>query len=293
MSRHSRQSFLGPESEAILGGATVAIIGACGGGSHVAQQLAHVGIGTIVVIDPDEIDDTNLNRLVGATALDVAKRRAKVAIAERVIKAVRPETNVVAVKKLWQSASARLQHCDVVVGCLDSVRAKNELEAFCRRFLVPYVDIGMDVHGDEGDHLISGQVVLSMPSNPCLQCLEIVTDERLEREGIKYGQAGGRPQVVWPNGVLASTAVGLVVQLLAPWHPAPADSAYLCLDGNTGILKRSHRLAIAAAQTCPHYPANERGDPAFDVRALTEPDAAASPKVGWFTRLLDRLRNPS
>lgn len=35
---------------------------------------------------------------------------------------------------------------------------------------------------------------------------------RLELEAQTYHAAGARPQVVWPNGVLASTAVGLVIQ---------------------------------------------------------------------------------
>jgi hypothetical protein len=46
-------------------------------------------------------------------------------------------------------------------------------------------------------------------------------------EAEKYGAAGSRPQVVWPNGVLASTAVGLAVQLLTPWHPKPPAFTFL------------------------------------------------------------------
>jgi tRNA A37 threonylcarbamoyladenosine dehydratase len=63
--RHNRQSFLGPNSEAVLRTTTVAVIGLCGGGSHVAQQLAHIGVGKLVFIDPDHADTTNINRMVG------------------------------------------------------------------------------------------------------------------------------------------------------------------------------------------------------------------------------------
>ena len=44
--------------------------------------------------------------------------------------------------------------------------------------------------------------------------MEIITEEKLKEEAAKYGAAGPDAQVIWPNGVLASTAVGLFVQLV-------------------------------------------------------------------------------
>ena len=69
----SRQSFLGPEAEQILADARVTIAGLGGGGSHIVQQLAHLGVGHFRLIDPQEIDASNLNRLVGATARTSAR----------------------------------------------------------------------------------------------------------------------------------------------------------------------------------------------------------------------------
>ena len=85
--------------------------------------------------------------------------------------------------------------------------------------------IGMDVHQAAGGFSISGQTVLSAPGGRCLWCLGILTEDRIAREAEHYGKAGSRPQVVWPNGVLASIGVGLFVQLLCPWHQAPQISA--------------------------------------------------------------------
>lgn len=294
MSWLDRQSFLGPDSDAILDGAVIGIVGLGGGGSHIAQQLAHVGVGRFMLLDPDEIEDTNLNRLVGGRWADVEKATAKVDIARRLILEVRPKANVVAKRAEWQAQSDLLKGCDVIIGGLDSVRAKDELDAFCRRFLIPYIDMGMDVHGEAGQHLIAGQVVLSSPGTPCLRCLHIVTEEALAREAANYGAAGGKPQVVWPNGVLASTAVGLVMQLLTPWHPNLTDGAYLEYDGNTGVIRPSFRFQHAASRACPHYPPEERGDPAFDVRRLleapTQLGATASPKRSYWRSLMNWLR---
>ena len=54
-------------SEAILDAATIGIVGLGGGGSHVVQQTAHMGVGGYVNADPDVIEDTNTNRLIGGT----------------------------------------------------------------------------------------------------------------------------------------------------------------------------------------------------------------------------------
>lgn len=270
MSWLDRQSFLGPDSEAILESRIVGIVGVGGGGSHVAQQLAHAGIGSFVLVDPDRIEDTNLNRLIGGRWADLKKATYKVEIARRQILGIRPGAQVLALPQVWQSAGDALKRCDIIVGGLDSVRAKDELDAFCRRYLISYIDMGMDVHGETGHHLISGQVVLSSPGTPCLRCLHIVTEESLSREAAKYGAAGGKPQVVWPNGVLASTAVSLVMQLLTPWHANTQDGVYLEYDGNTGVLTPSYRYKHAAMRDCPHYPPAERGDPSFDVRCLSK-----------------------
>ncbi len=80
--RFSRQSFLGNGAEDALAAAKVAIVGLGGGGSHVAQQLAHVGFRHFKLFDGDLIEDSNLNRLVGGTEIDVAMAMPKVASTE-------------------------------------------------------------------------------------------------------------------------------------------------------------------------------------------------------------------
>ena len=89
-----RQSFLGPDSDEILNHARVGIFGLGGGGSHVVQQLAHVGIGHFVIADSDVITSTNLNRLVGGTLKDVERSISKVEIAKRLIKSINPTARV-------------------------------------------------------------------------------------------------------------------------------------------------------------------------------------------------------
>lgn len=299
MSWLDRQSFLGADSDATLAAATVGLVGLGGGNSHVVQQLAHLGIGGFVLLDDDIITLTNLNRLVGGTLEDVKSGLPKVEIAARVIRAVNPDACIVKSRAKWQEVGDLLKGCVVIVGGLDHIGSKDELEAFCRRFMIPYIDMGMDVTPlpDAGGSLVSGQVVLSMPGEPCLRCLQLVTDERLKAEAQRYGVAGSRPQVVWPNGLLASTAVGLVVQLLTPWMSGPPRSAYLAYDANLGTMAPSDRLARRRGKPCPHYPAKAVGDPMFDVRRYLErldQPPSVEPLVGVSVsraaRILDWIR---
>ncbi len=273
MSWLDRQSFLGAKSEQRLADVTVGLVGLGGGNSHVAQQLAHVGVGNFVLIDADLISLTNLNRLIGGTWWYVLKRTAKVAIMKRMILAINPKARVEIHRKQWQLAGDALKRCEVIVGGLDNVRGKDELDAFCRRFLIPYIDLGMDVHklGGGHGHLVAGQVVLSEPGGPCLRCMGIVTEAALAEESRHYGSAGGRPQVVWSNGVLASLSVGLVVQMVTPWSRRAKPGAYLTYDGNSGFVAEAERFRRWSA-FCTHYPDVAVGDMTFDIRKLMASD---------------------
>ena len=161
----------------------------------------------------------------------------------------------------------------------------------------------MDVHDLDGEFLIAGQVVLSVPGGPCLRCLGVVTDEALDEEGRNYGAAGGKPQVVWPNGVLGSTAIGLFLQMVTPWHRSPELGACLECDGNTQTVSASDRMPRLRGRDCPHRPIGDLGDPSFDVRRLptspAERDATAASdgtsRAAWLPRawrhLLNKLLN--
>lgn len=272
--RSKRQSFLGPDHEKVLAGCQVSIIGLGGGGSHIVQQLAHVGIGNFILIDHDKVEESNLNRLIGAKWSDVSKATPKTTVAWRLINGINPEAKVKAVCKKWEETAELLRDTTVIFGCVDSFQARHEIEIYARRYLIPYIDIGMDVHqrGDEFD--IGGQVVLSMPGSLCLQCLGILTPERLAQESARYGAAGDRPQVVWSNGVLASLAVGVFVRLVTPWHKPIPEVVFLEYDGNKQEVNRSNHIKVLGKAVCHHFDAEEGlGDP-FWTRARRK-------KGGW------------
>jgi hypothetical protein len=269
-SRGSRQSFLGPDAQERFARAQVAVLGLGGGGSHIVQQLSHVGFRRIAVCDPQVVEDTNLNRLIGATEEDVVAKRRKVNIAARLVRGLCAGAELQILFGRWEEHAEALRRADLIFGCLDGYAARRDLEEFTRRYLIPLIDIGLDVHHAEGSApQMSGQVILSMPGGPCMWCLKYLNEVVLRREAEKYGDAGVRPQVVWGNGVLASAAVGIAVDLMTGWTAQPPP-VYLEFDGNALMLKPPDRLRLYdLTAPCGHFPVGDierHGDPVFRRR---------------------------
>jgi hypothetical protein len=259
--RYSRQSFLGEAGQAAIEGAQVCINGLGGGGSIVAPELAHLGVQNFVLYDPDYGDESNLNRTMTLTDADISAGTLKVEAARRRILEINPRANVEVYDCRWQDRPKALDGSMLVLGCVDSFSERQQIEACCRRLLVPYIDIGMDVHAGDPPGM-TGQVILSAPSGPCMFCMHFLTEEKIGREAANYGAAGGKPQVVWANAVLASTAVGIAVNILTGWTKV-SPPIYLQYNGNDGTLTPHIRLGYIAPGPCPHYPLDRAGEPVF------------------------------
>jgi molybdopterin/thiamine biosynthesis adenylyltransferase len=258
--RLDRQTLaIGPESDAKLAKAKVAVVGISGGGSHVAQQLAHQGVGTLIAIDDQIVDETNLGRLVGAVHSDI-DTTLKVDVAYRVATGIDPSIQVVRVPERFPSKRTieALKGADIVVACLDRFDAREAINAFCRRYLIPLVDVGMEVHS-AGEHLAiaDGQVIASRPGRPCLRCW-FITDPVLERErrerppGYDRNPAApGDPQVVSLNGVLASEACNCVLDLITGYSGGNREAT--CFWQYEGRLGQLEQCALPSHR--PHCPA--------------------------------------
>lgn len=260
--RFSRQSFLGPDAEQKITCCCIGVVGLGGGGSHIVQQLAHIGFTNYVIYDGDDVEDTNLNRLIGATCEDAVLSTSKIDNAKRMICSLEPAADIEAYKMRWQDNPYPLHKCDIVFGCIDGFAERRDLEICTRRYLVPLIDIGVDVHpGDGQPPVMSGQVILSMPGGPCFTCLGFLNERNLAKEAALYGAAGIKPQVVWANGVLASTAVGIAVDLLTGWTNSLTNVVYLSYDSNQAIVKPHPRIQYLSDVKCSHFPLENVGDP--------------------------------
>ena len=121
----------------------VAVVGLGGVGSWVAEALARSGVGSLTLIDADDLCVSNTNRQL--PALEGQYGRAKVeAMAER-CRAINPAMAVHAVPSfLTPSNLGELldRGYDLVVDACDSFRSKVEMIAWCRRRKLPVVAVG-------------------------------------------------------------------------------------------------------------------------------------------------------
>ena len=116
----------------------VAIIGCGGLGGYVLEELARLGVGELLVVDPDVFEEHNLNRQLLASPLDLGRRKVDVAV-ERVAR-VNPAVSVTAVPAAFDSTrGGLLQGARVAVDGLDSIDARLELASVCRDLGIPLV----------------------------------------------------------------------------------------------------------------------------------------------------------
>ena len=119
-SRHFILPEIGEEGQKKLLRASVLLVGTGGLGSPIGLYLAAAGIGTIGLVDFDNVDLSNLQRQILHTNDEIGKP--KVESAERRIKAMNPDTRVVkhAVKLTADNAMEILKNYDVIIDGTDN-----------------------------------------------------------------------------------------------------------------------------------------------------------------------------
>ncbi|HEY3373686.1 MAG TPA: ThiF family adenylyltransferase [Candidatus Aquicultor sp.] len=146
--RYERQiGLFGQEGQAKLKKARVAVVGVGGLGSHVAQQLSFLGVGFLSFIDSDELEEHNLNRLIGARFDDPIPGTKKVDIAQRLVKSIDPsiEVNPLPVELRTLEAFIEVKKADYIFGCVDNDGARLVLNEICCAYQIPYIDLATDV----------------------------------------------------------------------------------------------------------------------------------------------------
>lgn len=141
----------------------VAVIGCGGLGGYVIEELARIGVGTIVAIDPDVFEEHNLNRQILATPGNLG--RPKVEAAALRVAVINPAVNLVAIQKAYgeENGAELLCGAQVIVDALDSIPTRIALAQTCTELGAPMV------HGAIGGWY--GQVATQFPGDDTIQRL--------------------------------------------------------------------------------------------------------------------------
>jgi molybdopterin/thiamine biosynthesis adenylyltransferase len=181
----------------------VAVIGCGGLGGYVIEQLARLGVGQLLVVDPDVFEEHNLNRQL--LALPTNLGQAKVTAARNRIAAINPAVTVTAVREALSAANGHelLAGMQLVVDALDCIRVRLELAEVCAGLGVPLV------HGAIGGWY--GQVTTQFPGD---RTLHQIYRHWVEGKGVE--QQLGNP--AFTPAVVASLQVVEACKVLLGGH---------------------------------------------------------------------------
>jgi hypothetical protein len=232
--RHA-QAF-GSGTTGILRGLSVAIVGCSGTGSIVVEQLTRLGVGRLILVDPDFVEEKNLNRILNSCKEDAYLKRPKVhALASAIARAgIGQEVLAIQSNLATTEAVESVAECDLAFGCMDGVEGRHLLNRVATFYQMPYFDVGvrLDADGRGGIENISGAVHFLQPGSSSLHSrgvysLEEIRAESMRRtnpamyeqqlgEGYLRGVVEDRPAVISVNMFFASLVVN---EFLARLHP--------------------------------------------------------------------------
>lgn len=150
-------NLIAPVDQLRLLKSSVAVIGCGGLGGYIVEETARIGIGRIVVVDPDCFEERNLNRQSLSTLRTAGTPKVEAAVQR--VKEINPAVTVMPVREAFTTtnAGAILKDIDAAVDALDTISARIELAEACYALSIPMV------YGTVGGWY--GQVATQMPGS--------------------------------------------------------------------------------------------------------------------------------
>ena len=260
-----------------LSGMKIGIVGCSGTGSPVIEQLARLGVGKLILVDPDIVERKNLNRILNTTNRDVEKSRPKVHVLSEAINKMGLGTIVDSRQtNLYDDIETlkALAKCDVVFGCMDSVDGRHLLNQLSSFYLIPYFDLGVKLEADGrgGISKICGSVHYLQPGKSSLLTRGIYTTEdlkasslyrknpeeyeKLKKEAYIKNVNVNNPAVISVNMQIASHAINEFLNRIHPFKSEPSTNySASTIDITDGYIVNSAEIGF----TVDAYLAKKQG----------------------------------
>ena len=167
----------------------VGVVGCSGTGSIMIELLTRNCIGELVIVDPDIIEEKNLNRIINSTMDDASEKLSKVDVLEKAIKKINLGTKVHTYKKSTSDKSviSALKECDILFGCVDSAIGRYHLDCISSAYIIPYFDVGVRIDSDKKGKI--SQAIMAAhyiePEKSSLFSRGVYTSKQLGAETLK------------------------------------------------------------------------------------------------------------
>jgi molybdopterin/thiamine biosynthesis adenylyltransferase len=245
----------------------ILVVGLGSVGLDVALRLAATGIEAIGLMDFDSVETKNLDRLIGATALDVWLARSKLEVAQRLVgdaaTAAAPQIDLHDLSVCEAAGLAAALDYDVIFSCVDRPWPRAVLNTIAYSDLIPVIDGGIhiDAFRDGGMRNATWRSHVIRPGRPCMACNGQLDPSAvaLDREGLlddsKYIAAA---EIEGPAGQnVAALSVSVVASLLAQFisfvvapggQGDPGPLQYVLATHSLEVLERASRENCAFEQ---------------------------------------------
>jgi hypothetical protein len=259
-----------------LGALSACVIGVSGTGSIVAEQLARLGFGEIILIDFDKIEERNLNRILNSTLADAAAGRLKVEMFAAAVKRFRPNCDLVSVPASIATRDGILAACDtdVLFSCVDTAEGRHLVDRMSAYFAMPLFDVGVSIPtrkgGSEGQEIaeVCGRIDYVFPGGSSLLDRGVYDSATLEAEylaraapdahrrrlddGYLRGIEEKAPAVITLNMRAAADCVMEFVARAFPFRHGPnasrARTLFMLADGDQDFVAE-HEFPASATQS--------------------------------------------
>ena len=204
-----------------------AVVGCSGTGSPVVEQLFRLGVGELVLVDPDRIGPENLNRIINSRSRHAQQRTLKVELTAQAIEETGLGTTIIALARDLCASEAieMVATCDVVFGCVDSIYARHVLNKLASTYCIPYFDVGVGIRADGKGGISDASIAVHylQPDGSSLLSRQVFTLDRVQAEilqrtdpkefaareavGYIHGAEVSRPAVMPINTIVAGYGV--------------------------------------------------------------------------------------
>lgn len=202
--RYARnRKTLSEEDQLKLSSSCVAIVGCGGLGGYIAEELARIGVGRLVLIDGDHLEVSNLNRQIMSSELNIGQWKVEAARAR--LLSVNSEVQVEGIRGWFEEEKGPelFREVNLVCDALDSLPTRVALERVCHQMQLPLVFASIAGW--------FGQIGVSLPGDFSVRRL--------------FGRGAQGVESTWGNpaftpAVLASLSVVETVKLLIGRQPS-------------------------------------------------------------------------
>ena len=286
----------GRESQNTIARLKVGIVGLGSVGCIVAEAIARIGVAHVTLIDPDTVEEHNLDRLLYGTEKDVGKL--KVNLAAQAIRrnatAEKIQITALPVSVHDEAAYKAALDCDILFSCVDRPVPRDVLNYIAQAHLIPVIDGGIAVETDRRqDRLFSAhwRAHIVTPYHQCLRCsrqynssmvvmeLDGSLDDPSYISNLPPEEQIGNQNVFPFSLSVAGMEVNLMLRYLlaADWWPLVRQQDYQFVTAETRIINGE------CHPNCSFRQRHARGDaeqPPYLVRVKSD-EEKAPPESKW------------